>query len=79
MQMRRNRPQLPEFIVLALRPTQTQSEILSTLQTTRQSLSVWRRKYNFPKPIVREGWYNQYNTVALCGWLKSFGVEVRLV
>lgn len=77
--MQRNRPQLPEFIVLAARPMQSQTEILSTLQTTKQSLSVWRRKYDFPKPIVREGWYNKYNTAAICDWLKSFGVEVRLV
>jgi hypothetical protein len=75
---RQSGPRLPSRVLLPDQPLLPAWHLRMTLQASKQVLSLWRSRQNFP-PCHMEGAQSYTSTAAVVDWLRERGVDVQVV
>lgn len=71
-------PRLPKRVLLPDQPLLPAWHLRMVLQASKQVLSLWRSRQNFP-PCHMEGTQSYTSTAAVADWLRERGVAVQVV
>lgn len=72
-----NGPRLAPVIALPVAPTVTAGDLRRAFNVSRQSISIWRARHNFPRPSERRGRTTLTKTAEAAAWAAQRGSTVH--